>query len=155
MFVEGMRELGSRITGFPREHRLLSKSRTLRWLAGVVIAPLPAIGCAPQTPQEIQPPKEIMVVVTATPTVTPEITSTPIPRIEPTNTPEPTSTPELPRFLRETPVYGVISTFIISDEMTRGPEPRFTILPLEGNWRKNAFGPRPKSNAGPNIKTIQ
>ncbi len=66
-----------------------------------------ALACTPQVPTQ----KVIYQEVTATPTPVEQLvsappTSTPEP-IEPTKTPEPTPARELPRILRETPVYGV------------------------------------------------
>lgn len=62
-------------------------------------------------------PEQVIRVVTTTPTTPPEgpevVSATAIPEptntpkpVEPTNTPEPTPTLQLPRILRETPVYG-------------------------------------------------
>ncbi|MBI2334214.1 hypothetical protein HYU96_00220 [Candidatus Daviesbacteria bacterium] len=90
MFIEGARALGSRIYELPRKHRIISRVKPLRWAAGAVVAAFPAVACASPAPQEPPQPREIVVVVTATPTEIP----TPLPA---TSTPEPaTATPEPP-----------------------------------------------------------
>ncbi len=68
----------------------IEKKGLLRWVAGAAVGLLPVTSCAPPTSQELPQPREIVVVVTATPTEIP----TPLPA---TSTTEPvTATPEPP-----------------------------------------------------------
>lgn len=95
--------------------RIPRKSSLVSSLAGIG-----ALACIPQSPQVQEMPTPTILIVTATPTETPP---TPVTTLEPTATPRPkvpTATPELPRFLRETPIYGVYTGEIMTEPGSGG-----------------------------------